>query len=398
MLEKLIILFVILLLYIGDNVYGRIGFDMPYNKYLIIIFFTGLILFVAIRKVYHKQFIYYSLFALMYASLRTMLMGIEGTFWLNLLLFAPPVLGYFFYTLYSVNDYKTLRRDISRSVLILYIIECLIAIFERVIGNLVFGWVTRDNILMALGADNEFRSTAIFGHPLQNALIVSTIMAFILFSNIKINAKLWLWFLGYMAILSFNTRSSMVGDALILGFFLLSKMRYSKGKVKIGYFLLSVLGAASILSLLFKTSLGGRLIEMGLVDDSSAQVRINSWSIFDYFSLNDFLWGHSSKEVSYFLYSAGLIVTENFWIDWMLIYGLAIVILYVVFMYYLLRSLYSRYNKTAILGTCSTFWLIASTNNSLSATFIPLLVFILCVILFSPENEKYMFQSLYDKK
>lgn len=395
MAKKLIFPFTIFLFYLSENVYGRIGLSMPYYNYLIVLFFFGMILFLSIKKVCHKQFIYYVIFALIYVTLRTLLMGTEGLYWLNLLLFGAPILGYFFYTIYSVTEYVDLRKRISRSIFILYIIECVIAIFERIIGSYVFGWVTKDDgIIMSLGDANEFRSTAMFGHPLQNALVVSTLMAFILFSEIKTKTKLWLWFLGYISIMCFNTRSSMVGDAMMLGLFLFSKVLSSKGKGKIKYFMLLLLISATLLYLLFRTSLGGRLVEMGLVDDTSAQVRINTWSIFDYFSLSNFLWGHSTKEAADFSYSAGLIATENFWIDWMFLYGLVTILIYVVLMFHLLKSLYVDYKRIAILGTCCNFWLLASTNNSLSTSFIPLLVFILCIIIFSPKNEKYLYQSV----
>lgn len=396
-MKGLLNLLAILLFFIGENVYGRIGMGIfPYFQYLILLFFLGLGELLVVKKPYHKQFVWFAIFAMAYTFLRAVIMGVEGLYWLCLLLFAAPILGYLFYSLYREKEYSSTARWLSRNMILLYLIESFIAIFERITGFLIFGWVTMDDgVIQSLGEKNEFRSTALWGHPLQNALILSTMMSFILFSHMKTKVKLILWFIGYIAILCFNTRSSMVGNAIILCIFLVSQVFSAKEGAKMKYIFIMAMALGFVTFLLFGTNMGGRLLEMGLVDDTSAQVRIDTWSLFAYFSFGGFLWGHTSKEASDFVYTAGLIATENFWIDWMFLYGLVALAIYIILMFRLLKALYRGYDWLAVFTSCSTFWLLASTNNSLTTSYVPLLFYILCVIAFSPSNEKYMQEFLY---
>jgi hypothetical protein len=140
--------------------------------------------------------------------------------------------------------------------------------------------------------------------------------------------------------------------------------------------------------------LGGRLLEMGLFDDNSAQVRVDTFSIFDYYSLSDFLFG-SSIPYSMLLYRMDLWATENFWIDFLIQYGLVFIVLLILFMFFLLKKLYTGYAWTQFLFTFFPFILIASTNNSLSADWHPLFFFLLSVVIFNPDTFNKLVPSKY---
>ena len=166
---------------------------------------------------------------------------------------------------------------------IFYLFETGMAITERVLGTTILGWNDIEFSVEDWGVSG-FRSAALHGHPLYNALMVSISMAFILFSPLKIKYKMILWSMGYVSILCFNTRGSIVGNALLLAFYIIYVLLFdnsisSRTKVRLVMFssIMTIVG----LILFFNVGLGGRLAEMGLFDESSAQTRIDVWTIFD---------------------------------------------------------------------------------------------------------------------
>ncbi len=102
--------------------------------------------------------------------------------------------------------------------------------------------------------------------------------------------------MGYLAILSFNTRSSIFGWVLFFPIFLIHEVflnKKLKSTKKVWLILFSVFGSAIALLLIFNFNFGARLIDLGLIDNSSAAARIKIWEILDSYSINNFFWGIS---------------------------------------------------------------------------------------------------------
>lgn len=284
------------------------------------------------------------------------------------------------------NSYKV--------ILIFYIIECAFSIFERFMKQNIFPWYNDNTDTLALGFFDdisEFRSFGLMGHPLQNALTVCTIMTFILCSKkIKGNNKLILWALGFASLLCFNTRASIVGAILILIAYV-GKEYFSNRKISFGKRNLYIIGLVFLAfvsyDFIIQHNLGGRLMSMGLFDDESAQVRVNTWDLFDYFSPLSFLFGMDENQRAIILNSAGLILTENFWIDYM--FSIGLIGLTILLLSYILtiKTLYKGYNKFDVFLTSSSFILIASTNNSLSDTWVPIFIYMILICIFSYKER-----------
>lgn len=284
---------------------------------------------------------------------------------------------------------KLFWRKATRVLFGFYIIECGLAIFERVTLINIFPWIEGDDSsfnIMDTGIAG-FRSFALLGHPLMNALPVCTMMAFILCSqSLSWKKKMSLWVLGYITLLCFNTRGSIVGAALILGLYVLKeyftdkKLSFAKKNLAlIGL----IAGTGALVFIAIHFQLGGRLLEMGLFDQESAQVRVNTWDIFNYFDMRAFLWGMDQNTRTMVIYQSGLWTTENFWIDYMLIIGLVPLAIILIFYIISIKDLYKGYKKFDVLITVASFILIASTNNSLSATWIPLFLYLMMISCFS---------------
>ncbi len=288
-------------------------------------------------------------------------------------------------------------RRVAKLLFVFFVIEVTIAILERITGHLIFGWFQNDEVLTSLGEDGEFRSTALHGHPLQNALIVTSLMLFILVSPIKNSIKMMLWSLGFISILCFNTRAAMVLNLVFLLIYTADLIVFGKGikisktKLLIGVALITT----SAYFILTRTTLGGRLLDMGLFDEHSSQVRLDNLLVFSYFNWKDLLYGNMSETVLTYL---DMNIIENPWIIWMLNEGLIALVVMLILVYPYYKYLYKNYTKKETLFLTSGFLLLASTNNSIAATYIPIVIFTILIKVFDPGFIHFYISQKYLQK
>lgn len=398
-MNKIRFILIILLLFIAPNFLTYIGFDVKLFHAFIIALSIPLLFSIKEEVLSNKSLLAILIIVCSFSIHKLIIDTGEGARMVVLQILGAPII----YAAIPKLNYKLnksnviLWRKFSIVFFIFYIIETGMAILERIIGHNIFGW---SGGIMELSGQNigGFRSTALLGHPLNNALIVSTIMSFILFSQIKLRLKLILWVLGYLAILCFNTRSSIVGNAMIFATYFLYTLfmdKTIKHKDKKMLIFLSICIFLALMIIITTTQIGGRLFELGLFDEGSAQVRIDTWSIFNYFKLEDFLWGIDYNHIQMILYSTGILATENFWIDFLFSFGFVFLCIYTILYIVLCTQLFKHYkffNKACIIGT---FILIASTNNSLSTSFLPLFIFIFISHIFDPKYTRILIPPKY---
>ena len=299
--------------------------------------------------------------------------------------FVSPILIYQFFNSYKYDSYILRAKKI---LITFYIIECGLAIFERIIGTNMF-------VKVNAGYDG-FRSYSLIGHPLQNALCVSIMMSFILFSDLKY--KLELFFLGMVAILCFNTRSTMAFwcvASLIYLFYLI--FTHNKQYKKFAWYI--VFAGIVLAYLIIQYGFGNRLLEMGLYDESSASVRIRIFDIFNFYSLRDFILGLPSYQIEKILYRAGIdeLIIENYWLMFILRFGIIFTVaLFICILSFLNKMMDGRppFEKWFII---LSFLLISSTNNSMSIANNGILsCFVLCYFSFQKKILKTINKNVFN--
>ena len=234
-----------------------------------------------------------------------------------------PLLLYLVFEQVDMNS----RRIIRSTVIWFFIIECVIAIIERVLKVNFFAHVILEEMIefYNTGEAFAFRSTAFFGNPLRNAFIVSTGMAFIAIDkSISVRNRLLLVLLGFVSLLCFNGR----GSILIVSFTVLPYILveyYKEHHFNIFAFSLSVIAILVTWWLLTTTSMGGRLFHGDLIDGST-EARILALSFRDHISFWEFLTGSPElyDRVRIALDTNGV---ENGVICWILNYGVVFTIL-----------------------------------------------------------------------
>lgn len=317
MKQRIYIILITLTLFLGSNVLGLLRINQ--NTYQAIIIAVSILLAFKNRKyfLWDKRFLVLIAISCIYGLYKLKTDTGEGTRFAVLAIIGAPLCFAAYPKLYGKTLYNkypqiiSLWRIIARIAFIFFIAEAGMAVIERIIGADIIGWKTSERTIMIDSVGySGFRSTSLWGHPLYNALIVSTFMFFIITSNLKLKYKFGLYFLGYFAILGFNTRGSMVGDALMLGIYVLYYIVFSKNisiKKRMRLLWVTVIAFISGAFLLFSMNFGGRLLEMGLLDDNSAQTRIDVFSIFQYFDMEDFLFGLFGVKINLIKYYSGIL-------------------------------------------------------------------------------------------
>ncbi len=384
----ILIIVLILLLFLGENPYNLSGYGATYHQYVIALNLVALSFVLGNygRFMSRKEFKLMTLIIPINVIFCLVFIGFEGIIWKVFQLYGALIFCAAYMLLYEKRH--KFCRYVFWIMLVFYVVEVGIAIYERLMQELVFGWVTSEDAILSFGQEEtEFRSTSLLGHPLQNALTVSVIMMFILSSPLKNIYKYSLWAMGYFSIFCFNTRSSMVANILFLFAYILTDNSRKKQKktgniMQILVFFLIIVGTAYYA--ITQTTYGGRLSEMGLYDESSAKTRIDVFNIFKSFSIVDFLFPLDNATTAAFIKGAKLVAIENFWINWMFNYGIIALIVNTVIIWKFIKARYVGYTKRVKWFTIGAFLLIASTNNSLSASYIPTTIFLICVLIYNP--------------
>ena len=280
-----------------------------------------------------------------------------------------------------------------RNILVaLFITNSCIAIVERVIGTNFFPFTLvlgGDDLTMEYDDISEFRSTALLGHPLSNALCTTIVMSFILISKMPEGRKYMLFMLGYIAILCFNTRSSILAWGGFIAIYMANKIwdkEYAIRK-KVGMIIIGILGMLAVVYLIFNTGLGGRLLNTDLLDNSGS-ARLDIFNIFQNYELKAFLFGGVSPEqMLKMAESVGLGHIENYWLIFTFRFGIIYTLLLSYGFYKLFQKYLSPYPLFERSFVLIPFLLISSTNNSLATGVPAIAIFFLCCISFDPQFE-----------
>lgn len=288
----------------------------------------------------------------------------------------------------DTDESEQSRDKVFKIILIFFIVECSIAILERVLYINIFPATMHLGSGISSRNDISFRSAGLQNHALQNVLCIITILLFILYSDIKNNYKLWFSLLGSLALVSFNSRGALIIWAVIFSLYILIRIRQKSKNILttgcIATFCFITLVAAIPL-ILIKYNLAGRLFSRDLLDDSG-DVRLQVLGILRDFDFTFFIGGHSQEVLDEIILAMDILAIENFWIILLLKYGIVLLIPMIFIYGKLIAKYMRRYTPVIKYFIIGSFLLLASTNNSLDATGIPLMLFLICAYSFPKKT------------
>lgn len=301
----------------------------------------------------------------------------------------PPL----FLILLKNMEKKVNWENLVNVVYFFLIVNSILAIFEFVRGSILFPTMPNGKELYSF----YFRSMALKGHPLANSGITCSVMIFVMLYCQSRTRKILLLTLGFLAILCFNSRFSLVISGTMFAIFVLHEIFIGKVKFRWRvFYTVSVFAMIALTIYLFNAGWGSRLIENGLIGDDSSMTRVEILKIFDY-GWARFLTGMSSYEIDCVLSGMGFRgIVENCWILLMLRYGLPAV----VFGFYLYYLLFKRamngmnfFEKFFVMFP----WLVAtSSSNSIAVGGMGICTQILLIFVFKKQSSFIENRRLYD--
>lgn len=400
-MTRIVAIVFFLIFFVGSNVLNTLRVDNFTFFYVIVAMALGALVITASKRSWRDRkyeigvlaVIAFVIIYRMYAGILTDSLRSAA------ILFATPLIYLLIPKEIKTKDDYVIKKKVVKIIIAFYIFECLVAIAEYLLKTHFFLWIdtTFQSHLMSMSLRESFRSVALHGAPLSNALMVTVMSAFFVTSSLKDKYKFTLWGLGFVAVLAFNARMAIIINLGFFAFYILKLLGDRKAKFTTKFFIYFASAAFFVVAayLVFYQGLGDRLFKKELLDEASAQKRVDLFSIFDGHTLYDFLFGRSMREFDVMRELAGLLIIENFWVCEIVLFGIlfvgTMVILYIKLLAPYVRE-YSFYNRMVI---CLSFLLLASTNNSLFTQYLPLLLFVVCLNLFRPNTFSVILPAKY---
>lgn len=267
------------------------------------------------------------------------------------------------------NNKQNYNAILQRILLMFFVFECGVAIYESIFKIYLFYDPTTEmspeELLYSSPEDWQFRSHALLGHPLANAMYVDVMIAFILTSSIKLKNKLMYFILGVVSLFCFNARGAIIVASIILlpyAVYLINKQSNHKKIDRLTFLAFLCV----ILYIIIKKSGGGRLLNSGIYDGSAA-TRVQVYSFYQYITPTQFLLGGPDLYLIV-MKKLGAGGVENGIITLILQYGfiLTLIILISLLVFQIKKmKVYCRIDKIVIM---LTFYLLGIMNPNLATS------------------------------
>lgn len=406
-MRKLISYIMIFLFFLGPTVYAYLGWQVEginegskyqqfYPNYFILLFAIAIYYLYNFKKIsdisLEIKFTLLTIFSFVFLKF----LGIGVTIMVVFNSVGLPVLVSAF--LCSLNKGDTNQKKIMRDIVILmFILVSFLAIYER-IALVHFFPLELAYEYASFEIDEDrldlFRSSSLLGHPLSNALVITTVMSFILVSNFKDHTKYILFAIGFVALLCFNARAAIAFSVLALIMYEcynIYKRRVSRGKI----ILLSVLACGVIVAIpiLIENGLGGRLFDDSSKSENSILARIVVWELLGKLDISTIFFGLKGNLTDLAESVLGNVHVENWFILMAIKIGGIFSLIFIVLMILLLKKNLIGVNRFRKYFTLGITFLLASTNNSLATGVQVISIYLICAYVFFEHRNIVNFKN-----
>ena len=264
------------------------------------------------------------------------------------------------------------------------------------IGEVASGMRLTPFVAGGIPITDDWRATALFGHPLSNALMTGIYASTLLLGGARELTglkRLLVLALMFVAMVAFGGRASFVLLLVLAGAAVLDTL---VGFLMGRKFRLSHLAALLIVAPIVLVVLGAGL-ELGLFDQfllrftsdaGSANARVVMFELFRHFTLPELLLGPPQQQLNYLVHVLGIEYgIESLWIAFSLFYGIIPSILFFSGLLLFLISLLSHCRKRAWV-IIAYFFLVNSTFLGIAGKSILFSVLCMALLLLLPAQRK----------
>lgn len=254
---------------------------------------------------------------------------------------------------------KRSLKGMQAVLFVFFVVECLLAIYERKYNIALFPYVENDDYYLSLleqGQTWQFRSSSLLGHPLFNANFVSFSLCLLLCCDrIKVIYRYILALLGLFAILGFNARGATIVTSCLVLYKLYMILKGQKSKLnKYFFYALIVVSLYYAIDFVINSDWGGRLMQDELID-GSAQARLSFSEYLNNISLISFpAWVNKVNK------------SENCYLFILISYGLFLGILLIYSLFRLFFHYLAPYTRQVQILLLVSAIGVGSMNNNLA--------------------------------
>ncbi len=262
------------------------------------------------------------------------------------------------------------RLPLSRLIHVLFAINTVIGLSEFLLGFRLTPLHVEGEVL-----EQEWRSSALLGHPLANALLTGCYMIMLLKSgddDLSKPMRAAALILATAGMVVFGGRAATA--LLVLVVLYISAVRF--GRILLGerfdtrsviMSLLLVPVAGLLLIILSNAGFFDQFVGRFVDDEGSASTRVEMFELFKYINWYDLLLGPDPRQITTLMNQYGLLYgIESFWIAMMLLHGLIVSFMFFAALFFFCREVIMSANRGAFL-VFVYFFAVASTSLSLSA-------------------------------
>ncbi len=244
--------------------------------------------------------------------------------------------------------------------------------------------------------EGDWRSSALLGHPLTNALITGSYLVTLALGGcdrLSWGMKPILFGINLLAMNAFGGRMALVtllAFLLVIFSFRLIPVLNGRRANRRNWLLGSLLVPLGISALVigFEAGLFDQFVERFVNDKGSASARIIMFEVFRDLSALDILIGPDPEYVASLLRAQGLnFGIESFWVAFVLSYGLIVSVIFFIGLFAFLGDVV-RASAPVAIWPLAYFLIVSSTSVSLSAKGTDLVIVVAMQLLLLPKHQK----------
>lgn len=285
--------------------------------------------------------------------------------------------------------FDDLHKERLRKLLMLFIIiEFCVALYEYFTYNIIFA--TNIDTMNAFIGTDDMRAYALHGHPLQNAFLVSMVISTVLSSQMKQSVRYAIFFVGYLSLFCFNTRSSIYFLSVILLINIWRDFFVGKQSLTKKIVFLAIIGSTILYLLAFVQShnMGSRLaITMDSNDGSSYARFILIHILMHDMSWQDIFLGITSKASDFYMAKYSLVAIENSVVNLIMGFGLIFTFSYFFFFYKIFCKISNE--RVLLYSLIFIMMLLFNTNNAILTNCPIMPVAVMTLYAFGTNQIKY---------
>ncbi len=278
------------------------------------------------------------------------------------------------------------QRDmLERVIHVLMAANALLGLYE-----VATGWHFTPLIIGELVQTDDWRATALMGHPLNNAAVTAHYLLAIALGGARAVSRpvrVALFVLNLAALNAFGGRVAFVLAMVLLSgiaaWRFLGVLRGGRFTPSTAVFVsLALPVGLAMVALLYDAGAFDRFLSRFVSDNGSAEARLIMLELFRSIPERELVFGPNAAQVAQLMRMEGLVGLESFWVAFVLSYGLAVSLLFFAGLFAFLWDLVKTTSPRAAVPVLF-FLLEATTSVSVSAktTTFAMMVFIVMVML-----------------